>query len=202
MDFDSLFAGISPGGMTDGYEIKILICYLLDALKQPITKAQMDEVLQGNRFVNYFCYSGAYQELLKSGHISLEEKDGEDWLILNQFGKDTAHNLQSSLPLSVREKVVTAGMDIIARMKRDRERETRIEPSKNGYTVHLRLHDGEVDLLRLAVFAPDQAQAELIRDRLSDHTAEIYQGMISLIIQDPDELATLAETMRKEKESK
>ena len=72
-----MFAGIEPGGMTDAYEIKILICYLLHVLKEPITREQMDAVLQGNHLVNYFSYSSAYQDLLKSGHISLEERGGK-----------------------------------------------------------------------------------------------------------------------------
>ena len=198
MDFDSMFAGVTPGGMTDGYEIKILICYLLHVVKQPITKDQMDFVLQGNHLVNYFSYCTAYQELIKSGHISVEKKDGKNWLTLNPFGRDTALMLQNSLPLSVRDKVVACGMEIISELQRDKEREVRIESIDNGYTVHLRLHDGELELLNLSVFAPDKMQAERIRDRLTDDTAEVYQGMIALMIRDGKGLKKLAEQMEKQ----
>lgn len=196
MNFDSMFAGISPGGMTDGYEIKILICYLLDAVKQPITKEQMDLILQGNHLVNYFSYCAAYQELLKSGHISIEERDGKEWLVLNQFGKETALMLKSSLPLSVRDKVVSAGMEIIAEMRRDQERETAIEETADGFLVRLRLHDGALELLNLAIFAPDKEQAELIRAQFMNNTADVYQGIIALMIRDSEGLNKIAEKLK------
>lgn len=199
MDFDSMFAGIAPGGMTDQYEIKILICYLLHAVKEPITKEQMDFVLQGNHLVNYFSYCGAYQELLKSGHIAVEERDGKQWLVLQPFGRDTARMLQSSLPLSVRDKVVSCGMELVAQMKRDKERETEIQPTEEGYTVRLRLHEGDLELLHLAVFAPDKTQAELIQKQLSEKTAEVYLGMIGLLIGDSEGLRKLADQMEKER---
>lgn len=193
MDFDSMFAGIEPGGMTDAYEIKILICYLLYVLKEPITKEQMDTVLQGNHLVNYFSYSSAYKELLKSGHISTEERDGKQLLILNKFGRDTALLLKSSLPLSVRDKVVSAGMELIAEIKRDKEREVLVEKTADGYMVRLRLHDGELELLQVSFFAPDAEQAELIRQQFTDRTAQIYQGIVAMSIRDSQGLHLLAD---------
>lgn len=195
MDFDSMFAGIEPGGMTDAYEIKILICYLLYTLKEPITKEQMDTVLQGNHLVNYFSYSSAYQDLLKSGHISLEERGGKQLLVLNKFGRDTALLLKSSLPLSVRDKVVSAGMELLTELQRDKEREVNIDKTTDGFTVRLRLHDGELELLHVNVFAPDEEQAELIRQQFTDHTAEIYKGMIALATRDGRGLRLLADDL-------
>ena len=147
MDFESVFAGIEPGGMTDIYEIKILICYLLNSLKEPLTKEQMDQVLQGNRLVNYFSYASAYKELLESGHVYIEERGGRSLLRLNELGQHTALLLKSNLPLSVKDKVVSAGMEILAEMKRDRERDVAVEQAENGYMVRLTVHDDAVDLL-------------------------------------------------------
>ena len=192
MDFDSLFAGIEPGGMTDVYEIKILICYLLHAVKEPLSKEQMDMVLQGNHLVNYFSYSSAYQELLKSGHISLAEQNGREVVVLNKFGRDTALLLKSSLPLSVKDKVVSAGMEILAEMRRDRERETRLEEIENGYIVRLILHDGDLELLNIGLFAPDMEQADIIRNQFMENTADIYKGIISLLIRDKHGLELIA----------
>ena len=123
VDFDSFFAGIEPGGLKDIYEIKILICYLLYSVKEPLSKEQVDVVLQGNHLVNYFSYAAAYRELLESKHISEIEQDGKKVLQLNQLGKDTAIALKSNLPLSLKNKVVSAGMEILAEMKMDKVRQ-------------------------------------------------------------------------------
>ena len=193
MDFESVFAGIEPGGMTDIYEIKILICYLLNSLKEPLTKEQMDQVLQGNRLVNYFSYASAYKELLESGHVYIEERGGRSLLRLNELGQHTALLLKSNLPLSVKDKVVSAGMEILAEMKRDRERDVAVEQVENGYMVRLTVHDDAVDLLDIRIFAPDMEQVEIIKKQFMQNTLTIYKGVISLLIRDGQGLRRIAE---------
>ncbi len=193
MDFESVFAGIEPGGMTDIYEIKILICYLLNSLKEPLTKEQMDLVLQGNHLVNYFSYAAAYKELLESGHVYTQEQDGRTVLRLNELGQHTALLLKSNLPLSVKDKVVSVGMEILAEMKRDRERAVRVEELDNGYTVQLTIRDGAVELLNIRIFAPDQEQVEIIKKQFEQNTLDVYKGVISLLIRDGQGLCQIAE---------
>ena len=38
MAFDTFDEGIIPGGMRSKYEIRILICYLLNSIKEPVSK--------------------------------------------------------------------------------------------------------------------------------------------------------------------
>ena len=38
MAFDTFDEGIVPGGMRSKYEIRILICYLLNSIKEPVSK--------------------------------------------------------------------------------------------------------------------------------------------------------------------
>ncbi len=198
MDFESVFAGIAPGGMTDIYEIKILICYLLNTLKEPLTKDQMDLVLRGNHLVNYFSYASAYKELLESGHVYQEEREGRTVLRLNELGQHTALLLQSNLPLSVKDKVVSVGMEILAEMKRDKERSVTVEQVENGYMVMLCIQDGKTELLNVRVFAPDKEQVEIIKKQFEGNTLDIYKGMVSLAIRDGEGLHRIAEEYQKQ----
>lgn len=193
MDFESFFAGIEPGGMTDIYEIKILVCYLLNALKEPLTKEQMDLVLQGNHLVNYFSYAAAYKELLESGHVYTEERDGRTLLRLNELGQHTALLLKSNLPLSVKDKVVSAGMEILAEMRRDKERIIQVEELDSGFMVRLTIHDEAVDLLDIRIFAPDREQVEIIKKQFEQNTLAVYKGVVSLLIRDGQGLNRIAE---------
>lgn len=193
VDFDSFFAGIEPGGLKDIYEIKILICYLLYSVKEPLSKEQVDVVLQGNHLVNYFSYAAAYRELLESKHISEIEQDGKKVLQLNQLGKDTAIALKSNLPLSLKNKVVSAGMEILAEMKMDKVRQVEVEKIDNGYIVRLVIHDENLDLLDIKLFAPDEAQVEIIKQQFTGNTIDVYRGIISLLIKDRAGLEKIAE---------
>lgn len=195
MDFSNLFAGIEPGGMKDIYEIKILICYLLNAMKEPLSKEQMDAVLEGNQLVSYFSYAAAYKELLQSGHLHLEEQDGREVLCLDELGRHTALMLKTNLPLSVRDKVVSAGMEIIAGMNRDKAREVSAEPCGNGYSVRLVIHDEDVDLVDVRLFAPDMEQVEIIKKQFTDNTVDVYKGLIALLIRDGAGLKEIADRL-------
>ena len=193
LDFDSFFAGIEPGGLKDIYEIKILVCYLLYSVKEPLTKDQIDAVLQGNHLVNYFSYATAYQELLESRHISETQQDGKKVLQLNELGKDTAIALKSNLPLSLKNKVVSAGMEILSEMKMDKVRQVEVEKIDNGYIVRLVIHDDNLDLLDIKLFAPDEEQVEIIKQQFSGNTIDVYRGIISLLIKDRAGLEKIAE---------
>lgn len=193
LDFDSFFAGIEPGGLKDIYEIKILICYLLYSMKEPLSKDQLDTVLQGNHLVNYFSYSTAYRELLESRHISEAERDGKKVLLLNELGKDTAIALKANLPLSLKNKVVSAGMEILSEMKMDKVRQVEVEKIDNGYMVRLVIHDDNLDLLDIKLFAPDEAQVEIIKQQFVGNTVDVYRGIISLLTKDRVGLEKLAE---------
>ena len=193
MDFDSFFAGIEPGGLKDIYEIKILICYLLYSVKEPLSKEQIDVVLQGNHLVNYFSYATAYRELLESRHISEMEQDGKKVLRLNELGKDTAIALKSNLPLSLKNKVVSAGMEILSEMKMDKVRQVELEKIDNGYIVRLVIHDENLDLLDIKLFAPDEEQVDIIKQQFVSNTIDVYKGIISLLIRDRTGLENIAE---------
>ena len=106
MKLHGFSAGVEPGGLHEDYEIKILICYLLSALKDPLSKSQMNEVLTGNGLVNYFQFADALEELVQDGHIEVIEEmrpEGEFYRLLPK-GKMTALEFERSLPLTVREK--------------------------------------------------------------------------------------------------
>ena len=69
MSFNAFVGGIEPGGLTNDFEVKILICFLLKKIEQPLSFDQINEILQKTGFVNYFEFIGAISELQKTEHI-------------------------------------------------------------------------------------------------------------------------------------
>ena len=54
MSFNAFVGGVQPGGLTNDFEVKLLVCYLLDSLKQPLLFEQLGEIFQNTGLVNYF----------------------------------------------------------------------------------------------------------------------------------------------------
>lgn len=178
MDYDRVIPGVGAGGLTDKYDIKILVCYLLNCLKTPLTKTQLDFVFQDGSYANYFSYCAAYAELLASGHITL---DG-DTLVLHELGVETAKRLYTNLPSSLRDNVVASAMGLLARIKHERENEAHIQPYGNGYRVSCTIHDTDFDLLSFQIYAPDILQAEQIANRFRSDPAKLYQSLIQYLV--------------------
>ena len=98
MDHTVVVPGVGRGGMTDKYQVKILICYLMSAVSAPFTADQLNEIFQDTQIVNYFTFCEALDELKEGGHLSLKE-DGA--YRLNPLGMETAQRLSRSLPKSI-----------------------------------------------------------------------------------------------------
>lgn len=182
MSDDVMIAGIGVGGMKDKYEIKILICYLLNNFKKPLTKDEINYIFQDEQIVNYFDFSEAFNELVKSGHIAPLSIDGEERYEIKELGADTAKTLASSLPQSVRDKVITSAMELMSRIKIERENEVIITPSDSGFNVKLVIHDVDFDIMQLELYAPDEIQAERIKENFLKDPLKLYRSVMSNLI--------------------
>ena len=52
LEYDAFDEGIEPGGLRSRNEIKVLVCYLLKSIEQPISKQLINELLQENSLAN------------------------------------------------------------------------------------------------------------------------------------------------------
>ena len=66
LDLNAFTAGVEPGGLTHGYEIKILVCYLLEQIGTGMTFTQISDALLHRSLVNYF-------ELANALNVSLDQ---------------------------------------------------------------------------------------------------------------------------------
>ena len=57
----------------------------------------------------------------------------------------------------------------------------KIKPYANGYKVSCVIHDSDFDLLNFEMFAPDEFQAEKIKEMFLKDPLSFYQNMISFL---------------------
>lgn len=182
MNPDNIIPGIGIGPITDIYEIKILVCYLLESIKAPFSREQMNNIFYGDQIVNYFSFCEAIKELINTGHISAQKDDFDEVYTINALGSQTAQKLENSLPRSLRDNVVEAAIKLLAQIKKERENEVLIVPCENGFTVKCTIHDSSYDLMHLELYAPDQMQAKKIKDKFLLNPTAIYQNFIHKLL--------------------
>lgn len=180
---ENFIAGIAPGGLKEVYEVKILICYLLHSVEMPLSSHNISEIFSEDEAVDYFTFVTALNELKASGHLNVREIGGEERYTLTDLGVETAVNLKQALPSSLREKVVKRGMQLLSKIRRDNEVSTKIVPHRNGYHVICSIHEGELEYLNIALYAPDGGTAEIIAKNFYQNATEIYQGLLNKLVE-------------------
>lgn len=184
MAYEAFGKGIALGGLRDEYEIKILVCYLLNIVGPQLSMQQINEVFQQDGLVNYFDYAKAVADLKKTKHICPVNTEGDERFELTELGKSTVQTLERSLPRSVRDKVVKSAMKMMARIKREAENKVEIRKVSDGYIANLRILDIGSDLLEVNLFVPDQMQAEIIQKNFLRDPQLLYKGVIALLTGD------------------
>ena len=175
--------GVEPGGLTYDFEIKIFVCFLLHRVGQPMTFEQMNEVVFQNGVANYFEFAEAVGELVQSGHIRILPQDpaGRKLYAVTDIGVQTAEAFHKDIPLTIREKALSAAQDVLVKSRLKSENLVSIQKAEDGYLVELRITDVGSDLLKLTVFMPDKKQASLVCNRFQEDPARLYKNVLALL---------------------
>lgn len=198
MAFNAFVGGIQPGGLTNDFEVKILICFLLDSLKknspgaalpdgeQPgLSFDEINEIFQETGLVNYFEFAESMSELEKTEHIRRQmTPDGEkEIFVITEVGSITAQTFQKTLPLTVREKTLETARHLTEVQKCMDEVDVNYHPVSDGYILQLTIRDIGSDLLNLNVFLPTEEECILVKENIQNDPAEVYSRILTALIE-------------------
>ena len=189
--------GISPGGLTEADDIKILICYLLKSVARSLSFENLNEILQHDGLCNYFGFASALHELVSSGHVELI-KDGEmEYYKATDLGAGTAEMFERRLPLTIRERAVNAAIRLLAQIKRDSENRVEIsEEISGGFSVTCSVLDMGDTLMEVKLLVTDRAQAESVKKQFQGIPEVIYKGVLALMTGDINTATQLVEPQK------
>ena len=180
--FDAFAGGIEIGGLRSMLEIKILICYILESVKTPMTRNQICDVLQKTGLVNFFDANSALDELLESKALIEEEYVGEAHLVITAKGSNSAKELETQLLPGVRDRAVKVALNTVARARSERENKVEVKKVENGYDVTFEIESNGDKLLSLTLNVSDEWQAEQLKDGFLDDPGALYSDIINRLI--------------------
>ncbi len=198
MTFDAFSAGVSPGGLRNKNDIKLLICYLLSSVNSPISKDTIVSVLQNNNFANYFEINSAFSDLLKNQNIR-EDTDNPQLYNITETGRIISSQLDSALPLSIRDKALYATVNMLSKIKRETENTVSAVKDKNGYQLKCNISGGDVDLLSFSIYVPDEMQANLVKKNFQENPNLIYECVLAILTKDEELVQNILLQIKNEK---
>ena len=180
-DYDAFSAGVEFGGLRNRQDIKVLICFLLESLEKPLSKTQINEIMQMHGLANYFDVNQALDELTENGIVVSERLDEQDWLTLTEKVRKATQVLEDDLPKTVREKALNSAVRLQTLARRKRESKIDVEKLENGYHVTFTISDKDDILMRLTVYVADITQVETVRQGFLNDPVSLYSGIIAAL---------------------
>ncbi len=179
MEKDASTAGVNAvGGIVNTAEIKILICYILASLNEPVPGQMLANALHYEGIANYFEVNDAIFQLEKNGHIVSTDKDTYK---ITKKGIEIADTLRSSLPVVVRNRACTAAVKMLTHVKNAKDTDIRISRENGKTYINCSLLDNEIPFMGVKLMLADEMQAEAIKNKFLDDPTKVYSAIIDAL---------------------
>ena len=180
MENNASGAGVKLGGLFNTTDIKILICYLLATINEPIPANMLANLLHYEGIANAFEVSDAIVTLARNGQIE-QYDEKEDTYIITESGKNTAETLKTSISYLVKDRAYAAAIKMLSRFKnaKDTSFELKRENGKLYYTCSIL--DRNIPFFSVTLQITDEDQAKIIKEKFLDDPAKIYSLFIDNI---------------------
>ena len=162
---DAMNAGVNPGGLQSRTEIRVLICYILHNLKEPIELERLKERLHFEGIANYFEIAFAISDLEENGNIVVDsEENGAKFYVASGDCDNIVSALGNSVPFSIRERSLDIADQIVSRRRNERSNKVDIEKTKNGVYVTCSVMEKDAELVAVKLLVPDDESALIIKE--------------------------------------
>ncbi len=182
MEKNASGAGVARGGLFSTSEIKILICYILNAISEPVPVDMLANILHYEGLANAFEVSDAIVSLAQSGHIIAVDK-AEQIYQITPSGKDTADTLKSSLSSVVKERAYLAVMKMFAKFKNAKDNAFEITYENGATYLSCSALDGGKPFITIKMLITDEDQGNYIREKFLENPAKVYSKIIEMLTQ-------------------
>ena len=174
------YAGVKPGGLTSEKQVMILVCFLIDRTKVPLTKDNILNIVTATKVANYFDTASAIGRLLENMNI-MHDKNGA--LQLTPTGSNIADELWMDLPRTVIEDA-TNGLEMENIMQRNlKENDFFITKNENGrYDIKIDMNERDRTFFSISMSGFTQTQANNMKARFYKNPAAIYQTCLKLLL--------------------
>ncbi len=180
MPMQGFSAGVEPGGLYRMADIQLLICYMLNSVKEPLPRTTVMEIVAGGGMANFFETTEALEGLLTAGSVT-QSTDEEQLLTLGENGRMAVETLEGRLPLTLRERSAKAAIQALARRHNERDCDVCVTDLSRGCTVTCAIRDEEAPLLSLSLKVGDHRQADYIREHFLDDSGLLYRSILSIL---------------------
>lgn len=163
-------------------ENKLLLLYIFNKIKFPISNIQITEIVLENNFMNYFTLQQYIVELTSSNllkHIVEHEKDR---LVITDNGQKVLSLFENRISESKIEKTNNYLNSKISKIKKELTvtADYTIE-NKNSYLVNLVASENDTTLIDIKISVASNKQARELCYKWKSNSSELYNKIINIL---------------------
>lgn len=183
MNKDSTFDRIVPENIFNSGDLKVLICYMLAAIDEPVPATETAQLFHYEGIANYFDTQTAIYDLEQNGYIT-PHNNCKDLFKITEKGKNLSQTLKESVSIALRTKVYNAVLKMLTRYKYERDTDIVIENNESGSLLTFKMVSGETTLFSYSLLLPNEAQALALREQILKDPKYYYDSFIKLLTED------------------
>lgn len=166
-------------------ENKLLVLYVTNSLKHPITNTQLTEIILENNFINYFTLQQYISELIASDFLRYESVNDKNLIRITEKGAN-ALSFFSDRISSIKKKIID---DYLLSIKDSIKKELTIHSDytigkDNSFIVDLQALENDNLLISLKVSVPSKKQAISLCNRWKGNPSDIYNKIMNSLFND------------------
>lgn len=171
------------GDTSDLAENKLLLLYIFDKIKYPISNAQITQIILENSFINYFTLHQYISELLTANFLEYTTENSKQRLFITEKGSKVLSMFQGRLSKGKLEIIDNYLKIHLENIKKEITvtADYTIE-NKSNYIVSLRAVENGNLLIDLKLNLPSNKQARDLCSKWKNSSSELYDKIIKLLI--------------------
>ncbi|NFF81339.1 DUF4364 family protein [Clostridium botulinum] len=163
-------------------ENKLLLLYVLKAIKDPISNTQLTEIVLQNNFINYFTLQQYLSELESADFVVYKENNDKKLLCLTKKGDNVLTLFKDRISpskISIVQQYITEKLELI-------KKELTIHSdytldNNDNFLVDLKAIENEGVLMELKLTVPTKKQAIILCNKWKDNPSNIYNNIINML---------------------
>lgn len=179
------FERIVPQELFQSGQLRVIICYALAAVNQPVPATELSQLLHYNNVANYFDVQTAFSELERDGLLVTQK----DFLTLTEQGRSAAHTLRETVSAPLRKKLYNAVVKMLGRYRSEHDTSVELTPNAHGCLLSYRVQSEGCNLLAFQIQLPNEQQARALKEKISADPKYYGDMLIRLLTENHENVA-------------
>ena len=163
-------------------ESKVLILYILDKIKKPITNNELYQLITQTNDMNYFYFQQFLFDLIESKDISCYTENEKNFYHITDAGRYTLSLTSDMLPGIIKFNIDNKIKGELEEINEEASISSEFIPqNENDFTVICRISENHKTVFEIQTFAGSREQAQAISDNWQENAVSIYPKILDIL---------------------